>query len=315
METITFQSLPTELQLLCFSFMTVESLIVSSSVCSDWRRLVTLADIHPTRRRFFYLYRIMMDNPRPDERALLYMHRNLDYNFDREAYLEALLKQNPNCRIPEEFSIWVLEWPDKLPAIYHLRHGYYTNATGGSSRMYGTNYFALKPPIISRVVERLAHGGKRHAVALLIWMTRWQELPYDWLEQPIFKYRGRDSDSSLKLTISGTDCTHFTQWDVETWLMLDMNSKYYGKVVEYPVNFASFGGIFSEEALGKPSSSCPDWITYLGSRWLGVAPCGRVSSGTVIPEIVLDVAMRRSKIEKPGVLEQWAPDFRYCTSS
>ena len=167
------------------------------------RNLSKHANIHPTRRRFFYLYRTMMDNPRPDERALLCMHRNLDYNFDREAYLEALLNQDPNCRIPEEFSIWVLEWPAKLfingiwPGLPFTTCVMDTNATGGSSRMYGTNYLALKPPIISRVVERLAHGGKRHAVALLIWMTRWQELPYDWLEQPIFKYRGRDSDSSL----------------------------------------------------------------------------------------------------------------------
>ncbi|PPQ95254.1 hypothetical protein CVT26_014945 [Gymnopilus dilepis] len=83
----------------------------------------------------------------------------------------------------------------------------------------------------------------------------------------------------------------------------DIHSKYYGKVVEYPVNFAYSGGILSEETLARSPSSCPDWISYVGGRWLGVALCGRASFGTVFPEIVIDVAMRQSRFKKLWIVE------------
>ena len=44
--------LPQTLLLCYFSYMDLKCLIFSRCVCSDWRRLVPLSDIHPTRRRF-----------------------------------------------------------------------------------------------------------------------------------------------------------------------------------------------------------------------------------------------------------------------
>ena len=101
----------------------------------------------------------------------------------------------------------------------------------------------------------------------------------------------------------------FLQWDGETWFMLDGSSEYYGKVMEYPVNYGAAEGIFSDDSLGLPPAACPDWIVYLEMRWLGKPPCGRRTSVRVkVPQWTRDVYMRTRMDKKPRH-DGWVPDY------
>lgn len=175
--------LPVELEVLCLSFMTVECLIFSSLVCSRWRGLARIADVHPTRRRLFNLYRLMMDRPKPDKLARRYLRQHLDHAFDREAYIHALERQNPVYGLPEEFRMWVLEWPAKLcingiwPGLPYTNCFMNTNATAGESRKYGVNYVARRPPLVSHLPKQAEVGGEsaEDVAMLLIWSSWWWE--------------------------------------------------------------------------------------------------------------------------------------------
>lgn len=94
--------------------MSLKTLMLARCVSSDWRRLVSLADLHPTRRRFWELYDNMLANPLFLESRLWTMV-NLK-SFDREAYIETLLAQcfTPEAEIPEDFEMYILEWPARM---------------------------------------------------------------------------------------------------------------------------------------------------------------------------------------------------------
>ncbi|PPR05298.1 hypothetical protein CVT26_011635 [Gymnopilus dilepis] len=281
----------------------------------------------------------MMDNPRRDEKALRYLHHNLEHDFDREAYIEAIQTQYPNCCAPEEFRMWILEWPAKLfvnsiwPGLPFTVCLLDNAATGGSSRRSGVNYFARKPPVVLRTEEWRDDGkGVRRKIGrvcvLLIWATRWHEFTiFDPYERRI-RYSGSDDPGLVRRYVKHelmyTDLAHkpisriiLSQWDHETWLMLDPQSPYFGKVMDYPLNFGASGGVFSEETLGLTPAACPDWITYLEARWFGRVPRGHALgisesvTRTAIPRVMVDLPMRRTELDKPGVLPQYVADKRY----
>ncbi|KAJ8515682.1 hypothetical protein ONZ45_g6912 [Pleurotus djamor] len=106
---MTFSVLPDELILLIFSEFHLTSLISASGVCHKWRNLLLVADIHPARLALLQLYKQLIEEPwfLPSRPWVL---NNLT-SFNRAAYVTALLEQHDF--LPEDFQIWVLEWPAK----------------------------------------------------------------------------------------------------------------------------------------------------------------------------------------------------------
>ncbi|KAH9487403.1 hypothetical protein JR316_0001478 [Psilocybe cubensis] len=105
----TFQSLPVEIILHIFSHLELKPYLFSRGVCKEWQRLLPLADIHPARCRLIDLYLKMVNTPNfIDTRT--WIIDNLQ-PFDRHAYIDTLLSQYP--AVPEEFRIWLLEWPER----------------------------------------------------------------------------------------------------------------------------------------------------------------------------------------------------------
>lgn len=98
-----------ELLLETFQWFPVGSLIAAQGVNRQWRRLVPLADIPPMRRALLDLYIEFLESPAflPSRPAILDDLRP----FDREGYV-ALLHDN-GLRLPEEFLLWIREWPSK----------------------------------------------------------------------------------------------------------------------------------------------------------------------------------------------------------
>jgi hypothetical protein len=103
-----------ELLLEIFQWLPLKSLIAAQGVNRQWRRLVPLAGILPARRALFDLYIDLLSSPGflPTRPAILEKLRP----FDREAYA-AFFRDN-DCPLPDEFLLWVLEWPNKAVIGY-----------------------------------------------------------------------------------------------------------------------------------------------------------------------------------------------------
>ncbi|PPR03807.1 hypothetical protein CVT26_001002, partial [Gymnopilus dilepis] len=293
------------------------ALITARLVSHHWRHLISLAPIHPTRRRLLSLYHTVLAHPRPDALAQEYLHAKLDSTFDSEAYIAALLAQNPEKGgVPEEFSMWVLEWPERVcingmwPGLPFTMCGMDTNATAGSSRRYGANYLAVRPPVVSGVgvmdsEARLGSGSgiitaTRASVPMLpIWTSKWQEMnlrKMDGTSIATIKYTGLDDDPSAsphsRFLISSNPPYKQIKLNCETWLVLDSSSPHHGKVLEAPCDSLSHASTvtLSPSALGVAPSACPDWIEYLEQRWFGRTS---ESKGAVLPRFIADLAMKR----------------------
>ena len=202
--------------------MTVETLIRSYTVSPFWRTLLSIAELHPIRRRLFNLYLTILRHPATrDRKSNLYLRKNLQRNFDRRAYLDAFRHQALNARIPEEFRFWVLEWPERLiindvwPGLPPTLCILDTLATSGVSRKYGENLLAVKPPIISRaaIIERAidrrsGEWGTRRVMGLQVWRTMWSSIVFRGIETRCLDYSGGEISKprlvSHLLTFLGT---------------------------------------------------------------------------------------------------------------
>ncbi|KAF8911428.1 hypothetical protein CPB84DRAFT_1957867 [Gymnopilus junonius] len=288
-----FDSLPNELRLHCFSFLTLEALIASKAVCAEWRILVPLTDMYPPRRHLYNLYSMVIDNPKPDREAQLYYGRWFEPSFNREEYINSLLKQHH--AIPEEFRIWVLEWPARLivnniwPGLT-LKHCLLDGpSTGGSSRKCGVNWLSLKPP---QLCALLANDGvscdPKYAPSLLVWRMRWV-----WLNSFRPPHELREEE--------------FFEFDCDTWLVFDEESKYFGKVLECPNLYSADVGKIPREFQYRAKEEFPDWIQYLEQRWHGIAPCGRQTSGNIIPRFTFNRDIRKIKFEVGSIHQDCIP--------
>ncbi|KAJ8487213.1 hypothetical protein ONZ45_g14419 [Pleurotus djamor] len=102
-------TLPNELLLAIFGEFHLTTIVLASGVCRKWRDLLLVANIHPTRRALLNVFKKLIKEPwflesRP------WVLGNLS-PFNRRAYVDALLEQHDY--LPEEFKIWILEWPEK----------------------------------------------------------------------------------------------------------------------------------------------------------------------------------------------------------
>ncbi|KAJ8495366.1 hypothetical protein ONZ45_g12906 [Pleurotus djamor] len=101
--------LPFELLLATFREFHLTSIIAASGVCQEWRRLLLIANIHPSRRALLDIYLHIIGEPWfLDSRP--WVLQNLS-EFNRRVYVNTLLQQHDY--LPDEFMIWVLEWPAK----------------------------------------------------------------------------------------------------------------------------------------------------------------------------------------------------------
>ena len=161
--------LPQTLLLRCFSCMDLQCLIFSRCVCSDWRRLLPLSDIHPTRRRFLELYDRMLANKLFLE-SRTWTVDNLK-PFDRYSYMATLRSQctGPEAEIPEDFEMYILEWPARM-AIACMWPGlpFVDSQTDSVQRQYGINYLAPSPQL-SAVVFKHQFPEVCFIPALLAW--------------------------------------------------------------------------------------------------------------------------------------------------
>ncbi|PPQ87855.1 hypothetical protein CVT25_009507 [Psilocybe cyanescens] len=173
----TLQSLPVEIILHVFSFLELKPYIISHGVCNEWQRLLPLAELHPTRRRLLTLYYRIVNTPH-FQNSLIWSLDNL-HPFDRQAYIDSLLAQYP--MIPEEFRMWIIEWPARLviaciwPGIRLL------NSRGSDcQRRYGVNWLGYKnnSPQLSAVLYKNKTPHVKFIPALLIWR---QSCTTDWL--------------------------------------------------------------------------------------------------------------------------------------
>ncbi|KAJ8472695.1 hypothetical protein ONZ45_g16560 [Pleurotus djamor] len=102
-------ALPNELLLAVFREFHLATLINGRAVCRRWHDLLPLADTHPIRRALLDIYNQIIREPWfLDSRP--WVLENL-LPFDRKAFADALLAQH--SYLPEEFRIWLLEWPAK----------------------------------------------------------------------------------------------------------------------------------------------------------------------------------------------------------
>jgi hypothetical protein len=167
---------PNELWLDLFSFLPLKSLISARGVNRNWRHLVPLANLHPVRRELLVIYDSIITTP--DFLDTRQMIRDNLHHFDREAYVSSLEEKN-DVRLPEEFRMWVLEWPARAVFQYlwpGLDDGW--NNTESPGRPYGRcclAYHVLDTMYcwLGEVDHGLAYAEDAHrrvtALALEVW--------------------------------------------------------------------------------------------------------------------------------------------------
>ncbi|KAL0961231.1 hypothetical protein HGRIS_006197 [Hohenbuehelia grisea] len=153
--------LPVELLLEIFSFLPLKYLIAARGVNQHWRALVPSAKLPPARRALYDLYYDTLASPsflpsRPRVLARL-------KSFDRELYLDRISQKGGE--LPEEFRLWILEWPAKA-AFRSAWPGLANEATVDPFVTEGAN--CLTVPQVREM--RFFRDGLEHKVpALDVW--------------------------------------------------------------------------------------------------------------------------------------------------
>lgn len=168
-QKVSLQSLSNEHLLEIFSFLELKPYIICHSVCKDWHQLLPSTQIHPIHEWLLGLYCHILNTPDFDK-AFKWTDQNLQ-PFDREEYICCLLTQY--AAIPEEFCMWILEWPSWL-AIQSTWPGLpFTNCQTLSSILWrsGVNWIAYWSfsPWLSAIVYKLDMPAQTFIPGLLIW--------------------------------------------------------------------------------------------------------------------------------------------------
>ena len=106
--TTMYSTLPTELLLRIFFYFELQDLIRSRAICTEWRTLVLAANKLPARQSMFNLYFELVASPW-FLKTRSWLLANLKPQFNRQLHINRLLTQYPS--LPEDFRLWVLEWP------------------------------------------------------------------------------------------------------------------------------------------------------------------------------------------------------------
>ncbi|KAL0961119.1 hypothetical protein HGRIS_006093 [Hohenbuehelia grisea] len=169
---------PNELWLDIIPRLELKPLIAIRCTSRVLRSFAVSADIHPYRKSFLTIYLDLIDRPwflqsRP------WLLENL-MPFDRQAYLDAIAAF-PDVYIPEEFAMWILEWPERAvircmwPGLpfnqgYEPRHRV--------ERRPGWNGLGMMPPTVL-VFSMLGTGDTfTHTPGLLLWDEYRRQIEY-----------------------------------------------------------------------------------------------------------------------------------------
>ncbi|KII86581.1 hypothetical protein PLICRDRAFT_125501 [Plicaturopsis crispa FD-325 SS-3] len=122
----SLSTVPTEMLLEIFARIpNLKALIAARCVNRTWRRLVPLADLNPHRRALLELYTDAVNSP-----GFLATRRDVVRGlapFDREEWVNVISRGvdpsappgHPPITLPEEFRMWVLEWPSRAVISGH----------------------------------------------------------------------------------------------------------------------------------------------------------------------------------------------------
>ncbi|KAJ6608210.1 hypothetical protein B0H10DRAFT_1744363, partial [Mycena sp. CBHHK59/15] len=161
-----------ELILQIFPHCHLTTLIAVRGVCSLWRNLLPFAALNLTRLKLLEHYLWVIDSPvfletRP------WAVENLR-PFNRQAYLDAILDQHNY--IPEEFRLWILEWPARAivgcawPGLPNTKP---PGVADGVVRREGRNRLGCLPPLVHTVkIKRWETSGPEVNIelpALMMW--------------------------------------------------------------------------------------------------------------------------------------------------
>ncbi|KAL0954137.1 hypothetical protein HGRIS_005277 [Hohenbuehelia grisea] len=177
---VNLPDLPQDILYDLLPYLPLQSLIAARGVCRTWHHAAELADIHPIRRELLNIYLDLIDRPWfLDSRK--WPLENLR-DFDRQAYLDTLLAQYN--WLPEDFSMWILEWPARATFGWIWPGLPCDDFTGESTfhRLSGINTLGIIPPVVGQVFlvyprdeEEMPNGNPKErpddfvAPALLVW--------------------------------------------------------------------------------------------------------------------------------------------------
>ncbi|PPQ87857.1 hypothetical protein CVT25_009509 [Psilocybe cyanescens] len=239
----TLQSFPVEILLHIFSFLELKSYIISHGVCKDWQSLLPLAMLHPIRRRLLALYYKIINTPH-FQNSLSWSLDNL-HPFDRQVYIDSLLAQYPV--IPEEFRVWILEWPARL-VIACLWPGIPLTYCGTNNRRrrFGVNWLGYKnnSPQLFAVLYKNRTPYVKFIPALLIWRSN---STTDWL---IFAEDEPDIFGRVYVT--------------------DILERERSSVIPHG-RHSDYDDDLDDESEGYINVPHADWITYLECHWENIA--------------------------------------------
>jgi hypothetical protein len=176
--------LPNEILLEIYPRLPLKSLIAVQGVCKKWRHLVPLSDILPIRRDLLNLFLHIISSPIFLQSRSWNLLSNLR-PFDRQGYLDTLLEEH--SYLPEEFCIWILEWPARAviggswPGLPCTDPGLLEG--DDVAGLQGSNCLGHMPPQVSIVYRCYIPAGHETRVwdmlpALLVWTSRFS---YIWL--------------------------------------------------------------------------------------------------------------------------------------
>ncbi|KAJ7593444.1 hypothetical protein C8J56DRAFT_751087, partial [Mycena floridula] len=146
------QEFATELKLQIFEFMPLISLIRARCVCQEWRSIALSSNIHPIRRQLYDIYldllksREFLGSREWVDKRLIDGVQERHQPFNRQAFIEAILKQH--SYIPEDFVIWILEWPERavIGSMWpNLPFEEVTEAAFEGGSRAGWNLLAMEP--------------------------------------------------------------------------------------------------------------------------------------------------------------------------
>lgn len=106
---MSFSVLPNELVMEFFTWLPLKALIAAQGVNRQWRHLLPLSNLLPARKALLALYLDAVEKEFIPEDTK--SHPDNLLQFDRITYLSRLVAKNNNEDLPEEFRVWILEWP------------------------------------------------------------------------------------------------------------------------------------------------------------------------------------------------------------
>ncbi|KAF8524485.1 hypothetical protein JB92DRAFT_2881229 [Gautieria morchelliformis] len=208
--------IPNEILLQFFSHLPLKGLIAARGVSRRWRQLISHANILPARRALLDLYLKIIASPLfiPTRACIVDRLRH----FDRQKYLDKLMRHHRYQDFPEEFRVWVLEWPARaviqrcwpgLPLVGASHVG------GGDAELFSeTNWLASALPFLDIPGEGIVPAlclWADHTAIRVTWLVLGER---NWFYGMVYVDSNRDP---------GGDCVFasFIDWQKYLWQQVE----------------------------------------------------------------------------------------------